>query len=106
MLFENGKIYCVEFSFPDLRGEQQPLRFDFAVFDDNENIQCLIECNGVQHEKPVEGFGGESGLKLRQHYDDLKKEYADKHGINLIVIKDKDRRIGKVEDILKKNGVI
>ena len=36
---------------------------DFAVFDDNEDIDFLIEYQGIQHYEPKSKFGGIMGLK-------------------------------------------
>lgn len=45
-----GLPYKEEYSFPDLVAESgRPLRFDFAVFDDNGDLDFLIEYQGIQH---------------------------------------------------------
>ena len=47
ILEESGRNYKMEFIFPDLRSSNgKPLRFDFAVFDDDGNIDFLIEYQG------------------------------------------------------------
>lgn len=48
-----------EYSFKDLYrvSPQHPLRFDFALFE-NEKLIGLIEYNGRQHYEPIEYFGG------------------------------------------------
>lgn len=39
-----------EYSFPDLVSNNgRPLRFDFGVFDDEGNLDFLIEYQGIQH---------------------------------------------------------
>ena len=79
--------YKEEYSFPDLISNNgHPLRFDFAVFDDNGNIDFLIEYQGEQHYKAKSKFGGLSGLKKQQYYDMLKREYCKAHNIKLIAI--------------------
>lgn len=40
----------------------RPLRFDFAVFDDDGNIDFLIEYQGIQHYEPNSKFGGKKGF--------------------------------------------
>ncbi len=40
----------------------RPLRFDFAVFDDDGNIDFLIEFQGRQHYEPSSKFGGKRGF--------------------------------------------
>lgn len=45
-----GLEYVEEYSFSDLIAPSgRPLRFDFAVFDDNGDIDFLIEFQGIQH---------------------------------------------------------
>ena len=45
-----GLVYKEEYSFPDLISTSgRPLRFDFCVFDDNGDIDFLIEYQGQQH---------------------------------------------------------
>ena len=42
--------FTPEYSFPDLVAKSgRPLRFDFAVFDDEGDIDFLIEFQGIQH---------------------------------------------------------
>ena len=61
--------FTEEYSFPDLISSSgRPLRFDFAVFDDDSSLDFLIEYQGIQHYEPKSKFGGYSGLhnKKRQ----------------------------------------
>lgn len=45
-----GMVYKEEYSFPDLVSTSgRALRFDFAIFDDNGDIDFLIEYQGIQH---------------------------------------------------------
>ena len=51
-----------EYEFPGLKAPSgRPLRFDFAVFDDDGNLDFLIEYQGKQHYQPVSKFGGTRG---------------------------------------------
>lgn len=76
-----------EYSFPDLVSNSgRPLRFDFAVFDDNDELQFLIEYQGIQHYQPKSKFGGVSGLRRQQYNDMQKREYCKKHNIILVAI--------------------
>lgn len=43
-----------------------------------------IECQGVQHFKPVEYFGGEATFKGIVERDKIKKELCEEHGIKLL----------------------
>ena len=59
-----GLKYQEEYSFSDLVSSSgRPLRFDFAVFDDDDNLDFLIEYQGIQHYAPKSKFGGLQGLK-------------------------------------------
>ena len=82
-----GLRFTEEFSFEDLVSETgHPLRFDFAVWDDNGDIDFLIEFQGIQHYQPKEKFGGNAGLRKQQFHDMMKRDYCKKHNINLVVI--------------------
>lgn len=52
-----------EYEFPGLKAPSgRPLRFDFAIFDDDGNLEFLIEYQGKQHYQAVSKFGGAKGL--------------------------------------------
>lgn len=74
-----------QFSFIELNGDKFPLRFDFAVFE-NQKLLCLIEFQGEQHYKEVKTWGGKDAFEKRQKYDILKEEYCGIHNIKLIKI--------------------
>ena len=87
ILKEAGLNFKEEYQFPDLISSTgRPLRFDFAVFDDNDNLDFLIEYQGIQHYEPKSKFGGYSGLRKQQFNDMKKREYCRKHNIILIAI--------------------
>ena len=82
-----GLIFREEYSFNDLVSlTGRPLRFDFAVFDDEGEIDFLIEFQGIQHYEPKEKFGGIQGLKKQQYNDMQKRVYCKKHNIPLVII--------------------
>ena len=82
-----GLVFKEEYSFPDLVSSSgRPLRYDFAVFDDNDNLEFLIEYQGIQHYQPKSKFGGYSGLRKQQYNDMQKREYCRNHNIILISI--------------------
>ena len=60
------------------------LRFDFAIFDTNNNVQIIIEYDGAQHYKPVSFFGGESQYHLTILRDKIKDEYCMNNNIHLL----------------------
>lgn len=82
-----GLPFVEEYSFDDLISSTgRPLRFDFCVFDDNGDIDFLIEYQGIQHYEPKSKFGGWDGLRKQQFNDMKKREYCQKHGYKLIAI--------------------
>ena len=87
ILQESGLNFTEEYSFSDLYSSNgRPLRFDFAVFDDENNLMFLIEYQGIQHYIAKSKSGGNSGLKKQQYNDMLKREYCRKHNIILVAI--------------------
>lgn len=108
LLIENNVSYRVEYSFPDLYGcfSIHKLKFDFAILNDDNTIKYLIECQGEQHYEPVDEFGGEAQHNIQVKNDELKREYAKKHNIPLLEISYKDKKLEKIESILKNNKII
>ncbi len=87
ILTMNGMIFQEEYSFPELTAiSGTPLRFDFAVFDDDEELMFLIEYQGKQHYEVNDKFGGHAGLRKQQYNDMQKREYCEKHKIVLLII--------------------
>lgn len=87
ILKQSGLEFAEEYSFPDLVSNNgRPLRFDFAVFDDEHNIDFLIEFQGIQHYQPKSVFGGYSGLRKQQYNDMKKRQYCKSHDITLVII--------------------
>lgn len=82
-----GINYIEEYSFKDLISSSgRPLRFDFAIFDDDGDLEFLIEYQGIQHYEAKSKFGGERGLYQQRHNDTQKRVYCKKNGIKLIAI--------------------
>ena len=78
--FDKNEItYCKEFSFPDLY-DKRSLRFDFAIFNRQNNLSCLIEYQGIQHYDKNNGYFNEA---MVQH-DFQKEQYCKNHNIPLI----------------------
>jgi hypothetical protein len=87
ILTRAGINFQEEYSFGDLYTRTgHPLRFDFAVFDDDGNLEFLIEYQGIQHFEAKSKFGGQEGLRKQQYYDLMKREYCAKHNIPLLLI--------------------
>lgn len=87
ILKDAGLNFKEEYSFPDLVSSSgRPLRFDFCVFDDDGNIDFLIQYQGIQHYQAKSKFGGYSGLRKQQFNDMKKRQYCKAHGYTLIAI--------------------
>lgn len=98
--------YKVEVSFPDLKGRKDFLRYDFAIFNTDGSIKCLIECQGEQHYKPIKKFGGKSQFEYQLEYDKLKRDYAKKNNILLVEIPYTYNTYEKEIEFLQKHKVI
>lgn len=89
-LDKNSIPYQPQYTFDDLKGKRNVLPFDFAIFDDNNNLLYLIEYDGEQHFRPLRhSKNKEKNLeKFRrvQQNDLIKKEYCDRNNIPLITI--------------------
>lgn len=82
-----GLNYQMEYSFPGLTSRSgRELRFDFAIFDDDGELQFLIEYQGIQHYQAKSIFGGVEGLRNQQYNDMQKREFCRDHNIILIAI--------------------
>lgn len=76
-----------EFSFEGLNSSNgRPLRFDFAIFDDDGKLDFLIEFQGRQHYEASSKFGGKKGLYQQQFNDNKKRRFCALHDIRLIEI--------------------
>ena len=73
--------YQQEYKFDDLKDKQQ-LRFDFAIFKNNE-LKGLIEYQGIQHYNKNNPFYNPDIVR----HDQMKKEYCQKYHIPLFEIK-------------------
>lgn len=108
ILIENNIPYKVEKTFPDLYGihKMNLLSFDFCIFNDDGSIKALFECQGEQHYKPVEEFGGDNKYQEQLKNDELKKKYAKEHNIKLIEIPYTSKKVEQIEKILKERCII
>ena len=105
ILTEAGLDFQEEYSFADLVSNTgRPLRFDFVVFDDEGDIDFLIEYQGIQHYQPKEKFGGISGLRKQQFNDMKKREYCRKHHYKLIAIPYTEEPLLSYDYIMKQAG--
>ena len=91
--------YIKEYTFTDLRGKRNPLRFDFAIFNDN-TLLCMIEYQGDQH------FNIDSGWHTEQLIDSdiRKKEYCSSNNIDLYELTKRDNLEERLREILNNYG--
>ena len=107
ILTEHNVHYKVEVSFNDLvSAKGNLLRYDFAIFNEDETIKCLIECQGEQHYRHVEEFGDHSKYEITKEHDIKKKEYANKMNIPLVEIPYTIDTYEKEEKFLQQQGLI
>lgn len=101
----NDLNFQMEYSFPDLKSPNgRPLRFDFAVFDDDGNIDFLIEYQGKQHYQPSSKFGGKRGFYQQQYNDNQKRRFCLQHDLRLIEIPYTDEYLITYDYIMKLAG--
>lgn len=97
-LLKNNIPFQKEYSFNNLYGlKNGKLRFDFAIFDTNNNLKLLIEYQGEQHYRHRENFG------VPEEHDEFKRKYCQEHHIPLLEISYRDE--DKIDKILKENLV-
>lgn len=82
ILDNNNIIYQREFTFEDLKDKGR-LRFDFAIFNQNNKLIGLIEYQGQQHYEPNNKF---SRNGLLQEHDNMKLIYCKQHNIPLLIL--------------------
>lgn len=75
---------------------------DFYLPDYN----VAIECQGIQHYKPIEYFGGKEKFKLTQKLDEEKRNKLMEHNVKLICINynfNSDKIYDTIINIIKKS---
>lgn len=91
--------YKEQYSFNDLRGENNTfLRFDFGILKENQLI-CLIEFQGIQHYQNVYNLTDEK-WKSSINRDQCKRIYCIEHNIPLYEIKYDEDIIDSLERVL------
>ena len=97
--------FTMEQSFEGLNSSNgRPLRFDFAVFDDEGNIDFLIEYQGRQHYEASSKFGGKKGLYQQQFNDNKKRRFCALNNITLIEIPYTEEHLINYDYIMTKAG--
>lgn len=94
-----------EYVIPGLNSSNgRALRFDFAVFDDDGNLDFLIEYQGRQHYQPSSKFGGKRGFYQQQYNDNKKRRYCALHNIRLLEIPYNEENLISYDYIMNKVG--
>jgi hypothetical protein len=82
--FNEKKIdFKTQFIFPECKNKHC-LRFDFCI--NINDIDILVEYNGIQHYKPIKRFGGEENFEKQKINDNIKLNYIKENKIPFIVI--------------------
>ena len=103
ILTEAQLNFKMEYSFEGLTSPNgRPLRFDFVVFDDDNNIDFIIEYQGKQHYEPSAKFGGKKGFYQQQFNDNKKRRFCALHGFKLIEIPYTDEYLINYDYIMEK----
>ena len=99
-LTNHGLQIKSQFIFPQLKGlGGNPLRYDYAVLNENQQPVMLFEFHGAQHYSPqyYRLLGGDQQFEKQQQHDKIKREYAAQIGVPLIEISYKDiKRIPEI----------
>lgn len=75
----NDIVYEREKTFPWLV-DNKKLRIDFYL----PNYNIAIECQGIQHFKPIKALGGEESYKILVKHDNIKRKLCEKNNITLL----------------------
>ena len=105
ILEEAGFNFKEEYIFPGLTSSNgRPLRFDFAIFDDDGRIDFLIEYQGKQHYQASAKYGGKKGLYQQQFNDNKKRRFCALKNIKLIEIPFTEENLISYDYIMQKAG--
>lgn len=81
----NNIINKNQYTFNDCTYKRE-LPFDFAIFNEDNELILLIEYDGEQHYKANDFFGGEEAFKLTKLRDEIKNTYCKENDIPLLRI--------------------
>ena len=101
-LKENHISFQQEFSFSDLFSPRTGgyLRYDFALFNKNQQLIGLIEYNGEQHYNPDSSWYSEAQVTR----DEYKIEYSKKHNIPLLILDQNNFSYELILDFYNRNA--
>ena len=101
ILNKSGIKYKSEYEFKDFICNSYPYRFDFALFNEENELLCLIEYQGDIHfEYHNNGWNTREKFLERQRRDQEKFEYCKNNGIILHYITYKEDIEKRMEEIL------
>lgn len=88
ILEENHINYATQFYFDDLKSSQnRKYYFDFGILNNDNQLQYLIEYDGIQHSDKNHQFGNsQESFQIIQQRDKIKNDYCKEHNIPLIRI--------------------
>ena len=67
---------------------KNPLKFDFGILDDNNELLYLIEYNGIQHYEYIDFLHrNQENFESYKIKDKIKMDYCNKNNIDLVIIK-------------------
>lgn len=90
ILNDNKIPHIKGYTFDDLKGKKNKLKFDFAIFDSFQSLICLIEFQGIQHFQDMIAWQGSLTVDEQKENDKKKREYCLKNNIPLIEISCED----------------
>lgn len=94
----NKIIFTTQYKFKNLLGRNgQPLRFDFGILNNEDELLFLIEYDGEYHYLPIVD---DWHLEYQQEHDNLKNRYCKENNIELFRISYLD--FDKIDEILIK----
>lgn len=88
-----------QYSFKNLRGKKYPLRFDFAIFNPDGTLKCLIEYQGEEHYRNIFKLSLEdyAAFLLR---DKRKRVFCKHNNIPLYELSKQDEIISDLERLI------
>lgn len=88
LLLDNKIIYKPQYTFDNFRYKETNgiPRFDFGVLNTKNELQYLIEYDGIQHFDVLGGWNDEDSFEVRKSHDNQKNEFCMFNNIPLIRI--------------------
>lgn len=100
-LNENHYKYESEYSFKDLLSPKNtPYKYDFAIFNEDDSLKCLIEYQGNIHFEIGSGWNNKEALEDCQRRDKIKYDYCIDKKIKLHYITYKEIIEDRLKEIL------